>query len=121
MVFQADKKDDVHRLGFTGPDKAQPLSAGLPMNVSLTYGPSGGKLTGTVQTEILAGLEAYQGIYHFSGLKKTQPVYTVKAPAQSRFNIIRRHTVTAPPVSKRPFMSDRLPLTVRAEAAWSRS
>ena len=30
------KKDDVHRLGFTGPDKAQPLSAGLPMNVSLT-------------------------------------------------------------------------------------
>ena len=72
------KKDDVHRLEFTGPNKAQPLSAGLPMRVSLTYGPSGGKLTGTAQTEVLAELSAYQGIYRFSGLKKTQPVYTVK-------------------------------------------
>ena len=72
------KKDDVHRLEFTGPDKAQPLSAGLPMRVSLTYGPSGGKLTGTAQTEVLAELSAYQGIYRFSELKKTQPVYTVK-------------------------------------------
>ena len=72
------KKDDVHRLEFTGPDKAQPLSAGLPMRVSLTYGPSGGKLTGTVQTEVLAELEAYQGIYSLSGLKKKQEVYTVK-------------------------------------------
>ena len=73
------KKDDVHRLEFTGPDKAQPLSAGLPMSISLTYGPSGGKLTGTTQTEVLAELEAYQGIYRFSELKKTQPVYTVKS------------------------------------------
>lgn len=72
------KKDDVHRLEFTGPNKAQPLSAGLPMRVSLTYGPSGGKLTGTAQTEVLAELSAYQGIYRFSELKKTQPVYTVK-------------------------------------------
>ena len=72
------KKDDVHRLEFTGPDKAQPLSAGLPMSISLTYGPSGGKLTGTVQTEVLAELEAYQGIYSLSGLKKKQEVYTVK-------------------------------------------
>ncbi len=72
------KKDDVHRLEFTGPDKAQPLSAGLPMSVSLTYGPSGGKLTGTVQTEVLAELPAYQGIYRFSELKKKQAVYTVK-------------------------------------------
>ena len=72
------KKDDVHRLEFTGPDKARPLSAGLPMSVSLTYGPSGGKLTGTVQTEVLAELEAYQGIYRLSELKKTQAVYTVK-------------------------------------------
>ena len=72
------KKDDVHRLEFTGPDKARPLSAGLPMRVSLTYGPSGGKLTGTVQTEVLAELPAYQGIYSLSGLKKKQEVYTVK-------------------------------------------
>ena len=72
------KKDDVHRLEFTGPNKAQPLSAGLPMRVSLTYGPSGGKLTGTAQTEVLAELSAYQGIYRFSELKKTQPVYKVK-------------------------------------------
>ena len=72
------KKDDVHRLEFTGPDKARPLSAGLPMRVSLTYGPSGGKLTGTAQTEVLAELSAYQGIYRFSELKKIQPVYTVK-------------------------------------------
>lgn len=72
------KKDNVHRLEFTGPNKAQPLSAGLPMSVSLTYGPSGGKLTGTVQTEVLAELEAYQGIYSLSGLKKKQAVYTVK-------------------------------------------
>lgn len=72
MVFQADKKDDVHSLEFTGPNKAQALSAGLPMNVSLTYGPSGGKLTGTVQTEILAELEAYQGIYRLSGLKRNK-------------------------------------------------
>ena len=73
------KKDDVHRLEFTGPDKAQPLSAGLPMRVSLTYGPSGGKLTGTAQTEVLAELPAYQGIYRFSELKKKQEVYTVKS------------------------------------------
>ena len=73
------KKDDVHRLEFKGPDKAQPLSAGLPMRVSLTYGPSGGKLTGTEQTEVLAELPAYQGIYRLSGLKKIQPVYTVKS------------------------------------------
>ena len=72
------KKDDVHSLEFTGPNKAQPLSAGLPMRISLTYGPSGGKLTGTVQTEVLAELEAYQGIYSLSGLKKKQEVYTVK-------------------------------------------
>lgn len=72
------KKDDVHRLEFKGPDKAQPLSAGLPMSISLTYGPSGGKLTGTEQTEVLAELPAYQGIYRLSGLKKIQPVYTVK-------------------------------------------
>ena len=72
------KKDDVHRLEFTGPDKARPLSAGLPMSISLTYGPSGGKLTGTVQTEVLAELPAYQGIYSLSGLKKKQEVYTVK-------------------------------------------
>ena len=73
------KKDDVHHLEFTGPNKAQPLSAGLSMGVSLTYGPSGGKLTGTAQTEVLAELPAYQGIYRFSELKKTQPVYTVKS------------------------------------------
>ena len=73
------KKDDIHRLEFTGPDKAQPLSAGLPMSISLTYGPSGGKLTGTAQTEVLAELSAYQGIYRFSELKKTQPVYTVNS------------------------------------------
>ena len=73
------KKDDVHHLEFTGPDKAQPLSAGLPMSISLTYGPSGGKLTGTEQTEVLAELPAYQGIYRLSGLKKIQPVYTVKS------------------------------------------
>ena len=73
------KKDDVHSLEFTGPDKAQPLSAGLPMRVSLTYGPSGGKLTGTAQTEVLEELPAYQGIYRLSELKKTQVVYTVKS------------------------------------------
>ena len=73
------KKDDVHRLEFKGPDKAQPLSAGLQMNVSLTYGPSGGKLTGAAQTEVLAELEAYQGIYRLSELKKKQAVYTVKS------------------------------------------
>ena len=73
------KKDNVHRLEFTGPNKAQPLSAGLPMSISLTYGPSGGKLTGTVQTEVLAELPAYQGIYHFSELKKKQAVYTVNS------------------------------------------
>ena len=73
------KKDNVHRLEFTGPNKAQPLSAGLPMSISLTYGPSGGKLTGTVQTEVLAELEAYQGIYRFSELKKKQAVYTVNS------------------------------------------
>ena len=72
------KKDNVHRLEFTGPNKAQPLSAGLPMSISLTYGPSGGKLTGTAQTEVLAELPAYQGIYRFSELKKKQAVYTVK-------------------------------------------
>ena len=73
------KKDNVHRLEFTGPNKAQPLSAGLPMSISLTYGPSGGKLTGTVQTEVLAELPAYQGIYRFSELKKKQAVYTVNS------------------------------------------
>ena len=73
------KKDNVHSLEFTGPNKAQPLSAGLPMSISLTYGPSGGKLTGTEQTEVLAELPAYQGIYRLSGLKKIQPVYTVKS------------------------------------------
>ena len=73
------KKDNVHSLEFTGPDKAQPLSAGLPMSISLTYGPSGGKLTGTVQTEVLAELPAYQGIYRFSELKKKQAVYTVNS------------------------------------------
>ena len=73
------KKDNVHRLEFTGPNKAQPLSAGLPMSISLTYGPSGGKLTGTAQTEVLAELPAYQGIYRFSELKKTQAVYTVNS------------------------------------------
>ncbi len=84
------KKDDVHRLEFTGPDKAQPLSAGLPMNVSLTYGPSGGKLTGTVQTEVLAELEAYQGIYRFSELKKTQPVYTVKSTGTKQIQYYKK-------------------------------
>ena len=73
------KKDDVHHLEFKGPDKAQPLSAGLSMGVSLTYGPSGGKLTGTAQTEVLEELPAYQGIYRLSELKKTQVVYTVKS------------------------------------------
>lgn len=77
------KKDNVHRLEFTGPNKAQPLSAGLPMSISLTYGPSGGKLTGTAQTEVLAELPAelpaYQGIYRFSELKKKQAVYTVNS------------------------------------------
>ena len=73
------KKDNVHSLEFTGPNKAQPLFAGLPMSISLTYGPSGGKLTGTVQTEVLAELPAYQGIYRFSELKKKQAVYTVNS------------------------------------------
>ena len=60
------------------------------MNVSLTYGPSGGKLTGTVQTEILAELEAYQGIYHFSELKKTQPVYTVKSTGTKQIQYYKK-------------------------------
>ena len=84
------KKDDVHRLEFTGPNKAQPLSAGLPMGVSLTYGPSGGKLTGTVQTEVLAELSAYQGIYRFSELKKTQPVYTVKSTGTKQIQYYKK-------------------------------
>ena len=84
------KKDDVHRLEFTGPNKAQPLSAGLPMSISLTYGPSGGKLTGTAQTEILAELPAYQGIYRLSGLKKIQPVYTVKSTGTKQIQYYKK-------------------------------
>ena len=84
------KKDDVHRLEFTGPNKAQPLSAGLPMSISLTYGPSGGKLTGTAQTEILAELPTYQGIYRFSELKKTQPVYTVKSTGTKQIQYYKK-------------------------------
>ena len=84
------KKDDVHRLEFTEPDKAQPLSAGLPMSISLTYGPSGGKLTGTAQTEVLAELPAYQGIYRLSGLKKIQPVYTVKSTGTKQIQYYKK-------------------------------
>lgn len=84
------KKDDIHRLEFTGPDKAQPLSAGLPMSISLTYGPSGGKLTGTAQTEVLAELSAYQGIYRFSELKKTQPVYTVNSTGTKQIQYYKK-------------------------------
>ena len=84
------KKDNFHRLEFTGPDKAQPLSAGLPMGVSLTYGPSGGKLTGTAQTEILAELPAYQGIYRFSELKKKQAVYTVKSTGTKQIQYYKK-------------------------------
>ena len=84
------KKDDVHRLEFTGPDKAQPLSAGLPMSISLTYGPSGGKLTGTVQTEVLAELPSYQGIYRLSGLKKKQAVYTVKSTGTKQIQYYKK-------------------------------
>ena len=84
------KKDDVHRLEFTGPDKAQPLSAGLPMSISLTYGPSGGKLTGTAQTEVLAELEAYQGIYRFSELKKKQAVYTVNSTGTKQIQYYKK-------------------------------
>ena len=84
------KKDDVHRLEFTGPNKAQPLSAGLPMSISLTYGPSGGKLTGTAQTEILAELPTYQGIYRFSELKKIQPVYTVKSTGTKQIQYYKK-------------------------------
>ena len=84
------KKDNVHRLEFTGPNKAQPLSAGLPMSISLTYGPSGGKLTGTEQTEVLAELPAYQGIYRFSELKKIQPVYTVKSTGTKQIQYYKK-------------------------------
>ena len=84
------KKDDVHSLEFTGSDKAQPLSAGLPMSVSLTYGPSGGKLTGTVQTEVLAELEGYQGIYRLSELKKTQAVYTVNSTGTKQIQYYKK-------------------------------
>ena len=84
------KKDDVHHLEFTGPNKAQPLSAGLPMSISLTYGPSGGKLTGTAQTEILAELPTYQGIYRFSELKKIQPVYTVKSTGTKQIQYYKK-------------------------------
>ena len=84
------KKDNFHRLEFTGPDKAQPLSAGLPMSISLTYGPSGGKLTGTAQTEVLAELPAYQGIYRFSELKKTQAVYTVNSTGTKQIRYYKK-------------------------------
>ena len=84
------KKDNVHSLEFTGPNKAQPLSAGLPMSISLTYGPSGGKLTGTAQTEILAELPAYQGIYRFSELKKKQAVYTVKSTGTKQIQYYKK-------------------------------
>ena len=84
------KKDNVHSLEFTGPNKAQPLSAGLPMSISLTYGPSGGKLTGTEQTEVLAELPAYQGIYRLSGLKKIQPVYTVKSTGTKQIQYYKK-------------------------------
>ncbi len=84
------KKDDVHRLEFKGPDKPQPLSAGLPMSISLTYEPSGGKLAGTAQTEVLAELEAYQGIYRFSALKKTQAVYTVNSTGTKQIQYYKK-------------------------------
>ena len=84
------KKDDIHHLEFIGPDKAQPLSAGLTMNVSLTYGPSGGKLTGTVQTEVLAELEAYQGIYRLSELKEKQAVYTVNSTGTKQIQYYKK-------------------------------
>lgn len=84
------KKDDVHRLEFTGPNKAQPLSVGLPMRVSLTYGPSGGKLTGTAQTEVLAELPAYQGIYRFSELEKKQAVYTVNSTGTKQIQYYKK-------------------------------
>lgn len=60
------------------------------MNVSLTYGPSGGKLTGTAQTEVLAELEAYQGIYRFSALKKTQAVYTVNSTGTKQIQYYKK-------------------------------
>ena len=84
------KKDDVHHLEFTGPNKAQLLSAGLSMGVSLTYGPSGGKLTGTAQTEVLAELPAYQGIYSSSELKKKQAVYTVKSTGTKQIQYYKK-------------------------------
>ena len=84
------KKDDVHHLEFKGPVKAQLLSAGLPMDVSLTYGPSGGKLTGTVQTEVLAELPAYQGIYSLSELKKKQAVYTVNSTGTKQIQYYKK-------------------------------
>ena len=84
------KKDDVHHLEFTGPNKAQPLSAGLSMGVSLTYGPSGGKLTGTAQTEVLAELPAYQGIHSSSELKKKQAVYTVNSTGTKQIQYYKK-------------------------------
>ena len=60
------------------------------MSISLTYGPSGGKLTGTEQTEVLAELPAYQGIYRLSGLKKIQPVYTVKSTGTKQIQYYKK-------------------------------
>ena len=60
------------------------------MSISLTYGPSGGKLTGTVQTEVLAELPAYQGIYRFSDLKKKQAVYTVNSTGTKQIQYYKK-------------------------------
>ena len=76
------KKDDSHSLTFTGPGHGQPLSSGLVMNASVKYGPSGGKLTGSTQSEVLTQLAAYEGMYHSNGLKTTQAVYTVKSTGE---------------------------------------
>ena len=75
------KKDDVHRLEFTRARQRHSPCLQDFHECFLTYESSGGKLTGTVQTEVLAELPAYQGIYRFSELKKKQAVYTVKTPA----------------------------------------
>lgn len=91
------------------------------MRISLTYGPSGGKLTGTAQMEVLAELEDYQGIYRFSELKKTQAVYTVKSTGTKQIRYYKKAYSDSTACEQKTFYVRQITFDSRVEAAWSRS
>lgn len=88
--FSDEIKKDTYSTSctITGPDKGQPVSSGLEMTCTVTYGPSGGRVTGGLTAASAALLDTFDQSTG-TGSRSTPVTYTAKSTGTNYFRFYK--------------------------------